>query len=60
MSIKPTIFDISSVNMKKKSQNEVHFQPWRSSLVNLLISDKAQKMVRDVPLTNIYNRSTNN
>ena len=25
-----------------------------------MISDKAQKMARDVPLTNIYNMSTNN
>ena len=30
------------------------------SLVNLLISDKAQKMAQNVPLTNIYNMSTNN
>ena len=30
------------------------------SLNNLLISDKAQKMARDVPLRNIYNMSTNN
>ena len=30
------------------------------SLIHLLFSDKAQKMVRGVPLTNIYNMSTNN
>ena len=31
--------------------------PWGETLINLLISDKAQKMARDVPLINIYNTS---
>ena len=31
-----------------------------SRLINLLISDKAQKMAQDVPLTNIYIYKSNN
>ena len=42
------------------SENAVHFRPWGGSLINILISNKAQKMAREDPLTNIYNLSTNN
>ena len=40
-----------------------HFRPRpgpSGSLINLLISDKAQMMPRGVPFTNTYNMSTNN
>ena len=50
----------TSVNMKKKITKWGTLSALEGSLVNLLISDKAQKMAQNVPLTNIYNMSTNN
>ena len=47
------------VNQQICHKMQFLFGPVRS-LINLLILDKAQKMARGVPVTNIYNMSTNN
>ena len=47
------------VNMKKYRKLGYIFGPV-GSLINILISNMAQKMARFVPLTNIYDMTTNN
>ena len=60
MSSKTTIFDKYICKYEKNVTKWGTLSALEGSLINLLISDKAQKMARDVPLTNIYNMSTNN
>ena len=60
MSTKTTIFDKNFGKYEKNVTKWGTLSALEGSLINLLISDKAQKMARDVPLTNIYNMSTNN
>ena len=60
MSSKTTIFDKYICKYEKKITKWGTLSALDGSLVNLLISDKAQKMAQNVPLTNIYNMSTNN
>ena len=57
--VKQQFLTNTSVNMKKITKWGT-LSALDGSLVNLLISDKAQKMAQNVPLTNIYNMSTNN
>ena len=47
------MFDKYICKQTNLSQIAVHIRPWGETLINLLISDKAQKMARGVPLTNI-------
>ena len=58
--VKQQFLTNTSVNMKKKITKWGTLSALEGSLINLLISDKVQKMARDVPLRNIYNMSTNN
>ena len=60
MSSKTTIFYIKFCKYEKNVTKWGSLSALEGSLINLLISDKAQKMAQDVPLTNIYNMSTNN
>ena len=60
MSSKTTIFDKNFCKYEKNVTKWGTLSALEGSLINLLILDKAQKMARDVPLTNIYNMSTNN
>ena len=48
-----------TISMKKCPKMWYTFSPV-GSLIDLLISDKAQMMPRSIPLANIYNISTNN